>query len=56
MSGDREAAGGERRAVWICAVVLSCLLVLEMTTGCGRKKPPTPLNQDTAQLFVHERA
>ena len=44
--------GGKRRAVWIGAVVLSCLLMLEMTSGCGRKKPPRPLNQDTAQLFV----
>ena len=50
MSSDREATGGKRRVFWIGAVVLSCVLVLEMTTGCGRKKPPMPLNQDTAQV------
>ena len=54
MSSDREATGGKRRVFWICAVVLSCLLVLEMATGCGRKKPLRPLNQDTAQVFFVE--
>ena len=40
-----------RRAVWVCGVVLFSVLVLDMTAGCGRKKPPRPLQQDTAQLF-----
>ena len=37
---------GKRRALVICGVILFCLLVFEMTTGCGRKKPPLPLNPD----------
>ena len=44
--------GGKGRALWICGAVLFSLLVLAMTTGCGRKKPPMPLKQDTAQLVV----
>lgn len=36
----------KRRALVIFGVVLCCLLVLEITTGCGRKKPPRPLHPD----------
>ena len=41
----------KRRALWICGVVLFSLLVLEMTTGCGRKKPPGSLKQNMAQVL-----
>ena len=43
MYGER---GGKYRTLIICGVVLFFLLVFEMTTGCGRKKPPTPLNPE----------
>ncbi len=42
---------GKRLALWVCGLVLFSLLVLEMTTGCGRKKPPRPLKQNTAQVL-----
>ena len=38
--------GAARRLLVIGGVVLLCLLVLEMTAGCGRKKPPQPLYRD----------
>ena len=53
MRCERKASGrGKRRTLWICSVVLFGVLVLEMTAGCGRKKPPRPFQQDTAQPFV----
>ena len=48
--------GGKWRALWICGAVLFSLFVLAMTTGCGRKKPPMPFKQDTAQLVVSWKA
>ena len=48
--------GGKWRVLWICGAVLFSLFVLAMTTGCGRKKPPMPLKQDTAQLVVSWKA
>jgi len=47
--------GGKRRVLWVCVVVLFCLLVFEMTAGCGRKKPPRPLNPD-ARLILYRAA
>ena len=46
----------EWRVLRVCGAVLFSLLVLETTTGCGRKKPPRPLKQDAAQVLVNWRA
>ena len=49
MIGKQE---GKRRAVFVvCGVILFCLLVVEMTTGCGRKKPPRPLDPSTRLIL-----
>ena len=53
MSGEGEAKlSRKRRTLWICGGVLFSLLVLAMTIGCGRKKPPMSLDQNTARLVV----
>ena len=59
MRCEHEASGNQaslksdrgRRALWVCGVVLFSVFVLGMIAGCGRKKPPRPLQRDTAQLF-----
>ena len=59
MSRERQGAeelngiGGPRkewRVLWVCGAVLFSLFVVETITGCGRKKPPIPLEQDAAQV------
>ena len=50
MIGKQE---GKRRALFVvCGVILFFLLVVEMTTGCGRKKPPRPLDPG-ARLILY---
>ena len=49
-AGVTGAARGKRRALAICGVVVLSLLVFELAAGCGRKKPPLPLNPEAGRI------